>query len=65
MPSDCGSIQAIVSSLLGKEQPGSADPTEAEVEKAFRHLKRCASCRSSLSVEDRARFIRNAILERE
>ena len=65
MSSDCGSIQTIVSTLLGRERPGLPDPTEAEVETAFRHLKRCASCRSSLSAEDRARFIRNAILERE
>jgi hypothetical protein len=65
MPSDCNSIQAIVSTVLGKETPGLPDPTEAEVESAFRHLKLCASCRSALSAEDRAKFIRNAILERE
>ena len=65
MPSECGSIQTIVSTLLGKEAPGLPDPTEAQVETAFRHLKRCASCRSTLSVEDRAKFICNAILERE
>ena len=65
MSSDCGSIQTIVSTLLGKKASGLPDPTEAEVETAFRHLKRCASCRSSLSAEDRAKFIRNAIIERE
>jgi hypothetical protein len=65
MPSDCGSIQKIVSTILGKEAPGLPDPTEGEVERAFRHLKLCAPCRSSLSAEERAKFIRNAILERE
>ena len=65
MPSECMSIQTIVTTLLGKEAPGFSEPTEAQVETAFRHLKRCASCRSSLSIEDRAKFIRNAILERE
>ncbi|HVE40156.1 MAG TPA: hypothetical protein VNM14_09730 [Planctomycetota bacterium] len=65
MPSECRSIEKIISTLLGREAPGLPEPTEAEVEIAFRHLKRCAPCRTSLSAEDRAKFIRNAILERE
>jgi LSD1 subclass zinc finger protein len=65
MPSECGSIQTIVSTLLGKGEPEFKEPSAADVESAFRHLKRCASCRSSLSAEDRAKFIRCAILERE
>ena len=65
MSSECDSIHTTVTTPLGNETPGFSEPTEAQVETAFRHLKRCASCRSSLSIEDRAKFIRNAILERE
>ena len=65
MSSDCESIRAVVSFLVGKDATRTKDPTEAEVESAFRHLKWCRACRSTLTADERARFIHSAILERE
>ena len=39
--------------------------TTEEFEAAFQHLKRCPDCRCSLSPEERERFIRGVVLERE
>ena len=65
MPSACDSVRTIISSLLGREGIVLSNMTEADVESAFKHLKWCRACRSTLSPEDRARFLSNAILERE
>ena len=65
MTSDCESVRVVVFALVGREGPVISDPTEADVESAFRHLKWCRTCRSALSPEDLSLFIRNAILERE
>jgi predicted anti-sigma-YlaC factor YlaD len=64
MPADCTSAQEVVSFLLGK-RPERSDVSEAEIESAFRHLKRCHACRGTLNANEQARFIHHAILERE
>ena len=64
MSSDCDPILAIIRIVLGKTHaPGPV--SEDDVERAFRHLKWCRACRSSLSDDDRVNFLTNAILERE
>ena len=65
MPSDCDTNRTIVSALIGDGGVESGEVTEEAIESAFRHLKRCSTCRSALSAEERARFIRNVILQRE
>jgi len=39
--------------------------TVEDVESAFQHLNRCAGCRESFSPEERGRFVRAVIMDRE
>ena len=60
----CGEIAETVNAILGK--PSSSVPfTIKDVEVAFLHVRRCSSCRDSLTAEEHWTFVSRVLLEKE
>lgn len=64
MSPECTASRAVISILLGRA-PGDQACTDDQVDAAFHHLKRCGLCRAALTPGERAKFLSNAILQRE
>jgi hypothetical protein len=64
MTSECDSALRLAFALVG-ETPAQDLHYESDVEVAFQHLKRCASCRSSFTLEELGVFFNAVLLERE
>ena len=64
MLTDCEKTLATVYAFLGL-LPASMTYTPGDLELAFVHVRRCSTCRNTLSAEERRDFLNGLALERE
>jgi hypothetical protein len=64
MSSRCHPFLVVVRELLGPAPSGNAVSLR-EIELAFLHLRRCPSCRSTLTPEEYTFFVSRVLLEKE
>jgi len=62
--SDCEKVRATAEAAVGVVTTA-ASVTEADIDAAFRHLRKCRACHDSMEPDIRGRFVSFVILNRE